>query len=117
MKKTKAVGSYFQAIRNKVGRDECGDAVLQREFPAVVKGREHCSDGEHEKAFLDEKRWGAQSKQALPFCQKSDPVPVTADGRVQENSTSLNWRSCTVCNLGGEAGRGEGTSRRVMQKD
>ena len=28
--------------------------------------REHCSDGEHEKAFLDEKRWGAQNKQALP---------------------------------------------------
>jgi hypothetical protein len=44
-------------------------------------------------------------------------VPVTADGRVQEKSTSLEWRSCTACNLGGEAGRGEGTSRRGMQKD
>jgi folylpolyglutamate synthase/dihydropteroate synthase len=38
MTKGKAVDSYFQAIRNKVGRDECGDAVLQREFLAVVKG-------------------------------------------------------------------------------
>ena len=38
MTKGKAVDSYFQAIPNKVGRDECDDAVLQREFPAVVKG-------------------------------------------------------------------------------
>jgi hypothetical protein len=42
---------------------------------------------------------------------------MTADGRAQENKTSLNWRSCTACNLAEEPGRGEGTSGRVMQKD
>ena len=42
---------------------------------------------------------------------------MTADGRVQESDTSLEWRSCTACNLAGEAGRGEGTARSVMQKD
>ena len=50
-----------------------------------------------------------------PFCQKSDLVPVTADGRVQESKRSLDRRRCTACNLGGDAGRGEGPARRVMQ--
>jgi len=44
-------------------------------------------------------------------------VRVTADGSVQESDTSLEWCSCTACNLAGGAGRGEGTARRVMQKD
>jgi hypothetical protein len=34
-------------------------------------------------------------------------VPVMADVGVHENDTSLDWRSCTALNLGGEAGRGE----------
>ena len=42
---------------------------------------------------------------------------MTADGRVRENDTSLDWRRCTACNPAEEAGRGEGTARRVMQKD
>jgi hypothetical protein len=44
-------------------------------------------------------------------------VPVTVDGRVQENNTLLEWCSCTACNLAGEAGRGEGTLRKGMQSD
>ena len=50
-----------------------------------------------------------------PFCQKSDLVPVTADGRVQETKRSLDWRGCTQCHLGGDAGRGEGPARRAMR--
>ena len=42
---------------------------------------------------------------------------MTADGRVQESNTSLDGRNCTAFHLAGEAGRGEGTARRVMQKD
>ena len=56
-----------------------------------------------------------RTSMGCPFCQKSDPVPVTADGRVQESKRSLDWRRCTACNLGGEAGRGEGPARRAMQ--
>jgi len=70
-----------------------------------------------EKTFLTRSAGEHRTSSGGPFCQKSDLVPVTADGRVQENSTSLDGRSCTVCNLAGEAGRGEGTARRVMQKD
>jgi hypothetical protein len=44
-------------------------------------------------------------------------VLVTVNGRVQENNTSLDWRSCTACSLVGEAGRGEGTPRRGVHKD
>ena len=58
-----------------------------------------------------------RTSMGCPFCQKSDLVPVTADGRVQESKRSLDWRRCTACHLGGGAGRGEGTARRVMQKD
>jgi hypothetical protein len=56
-----------------------------------------------------------RTSMGCPFCQKSDLVPVTADGRVQENKRSLDWRRCTACNLGGDAGRGEGPARRVME--
>jgi hypothetical protein len=56
-----------------------------------------------------------RTSMGCPFCQKSDLVPVTADGRVQENKRSLDWRRCTACNLGGDAGRDVGTSRRLMQ--
>ena len=51
-----------------------------------------------------------------PFCQKNDLVPETADGRVQESDTLLDWPSCAACNLAGGAGHGEGTARRVIQK-
>jgi hypothetical protein len=44
-------------------------------------------------------------------------VPVTAGGSVQKTNTSLNWRRCTACHLAGDAGRGKGTARRVIQKD
>jgi hypothetical protein len=50
-----------------------------------------------------------------PFCQKNDLVPETADGRVQESDTLLDWPSCAACNLAGGAGHGEGTARRVIQ--
>jgi hypothetical protein len=49
------------------------------------------------------------------ICQKNDLVPVTG-GRIQESDTPLDWRSCTACSLVGEAGRGEGTPRRGVQK-
>ena len=65
MKKGKAVDSYFQAIRNKVGKER-HRAVRQWQFLVLVKGGRQCSDGEHERVFLDEKCWGAQNKQGLP---------------------------------------------------
>ena len=57
------------------------------------------------------------TSRGCPFCQKNGLVSVTADGRVKESDTSLDWRGCTACNPAEEAGRGEGTARRVMQKD
>ena len=57
------------------------------------------------------------SSRGCPFCQKNDLVPVTADGRVQESDTPLDWRSCTACNLAEEAGLSEGALRRGTQKD
>ena len=65
MTKGKAADSYFQAIRNKVGKER-HHAVRQWQFLLLVKERGQCSDGEHEKALLDEKCWGAQNKQGLP---------------------------------------------------
>ena len=38
------------------------------------------------------------------------------EGRVQESDTSLHWRGCTACGLGGEAGHGGRTTMKVMQK-
>ena len=57
------------------------------------------------------------SSRGRSFCQKNGLVLVTADGRVQENDTPLDWRSYTVCNLAEEAGLSEGALRRGMQKD
>jgi len=57
-----------------------------------------------------------RTSRGCPFCQKNDLVPETADGRVQESDTSLNWPSCVACNLAGGAGHGEGTARRMIQK-
>jgi hypothetical protein len=39
------------------------------------------------------------------------------DEKVQGSDILLDWRRCTACNLAGEAGRGECTARREMQKD
>jgi hypothetical protein len=40
---------------------------------------------------------------------------VLPEGRVQESDTSLHWRGCTPCGLGGEAGHGGGTTMKAMQ--
>ena len=112
-----AVDSYFQAIQNKVGKDMSfimlyGDGS----FLPSSKDEDSVPTGS-EKAFLTRNAREHRTSSGGLFCQKSDLVPVPADGRVQENSTSLDWRRCTACHLAEEAGRGEGTARIVMQKD
>jgi hypothetical protein len=86
-------------------------------FPRSSKDENIAPTGSMKRHFWTKNAGEHRTSRSCPVCQKSDLVPVTADGRVQENSTSLNWRRCTVCTLGGEAGGGEGTPRRVMQKD
>jgi len=66
-KKRKAVDSYFQAIRNKVGKDTSVVMLYSNDcFPPWSKEEDSASTGS-KKAFLDEKCWGAQNKQELPL--------------------------------------------------
>ena len=118
MKKGKAVDSYFQAIRNKVGKDKVVMMVYSKgSFPQSSKGEDSAPMGSMKRPFSARSAKEHRTSMGCPLCQKSDLVPAAADGRVQESKRSLDWRRCTACNLPGEAGRGEGTSRRGMQED
>jgi hypothetical protein len=118
MKKRKAVDSYFHAIRNTVGKDR---SVIMPygngSFPRPSKDEDSVPRGSMKRHLLTRSAGEHRTSRGCLFCQKNDLASVTADGRVQENSTSLHWRRCTACNRAEEAGRGEGTSRRGMQKD
>jgi hypothetical protein len=83
MKKGKAVDSYFQAIRNKVGKER-HRAVRQWQFLVLVKGRGQYSDGEHERVFLDEKCRGAQNKQGLPVLPEERSCACDGEWRSTE---------------------------------
>ena len=112
MKKGKAVDSYFQAIGDRNVMMLYGNG----RFPPPPENEDSVPTGS-QKAFPDRSAGEHRASRGCPFCQKSDLVPVTAEGRVQENKRSLDWRRCTACNLGREAGHDVGTSRRLMQKD
>ena len=112
MKKRKAVDSYFQAIGDRNVMMLYGNG----RFPPPPENEDSVPTGS-QKAFPDRSAGEHRASRGCPFCQKSDFVPVTADGRVRENKTPLDWQRYTACNLAGEAGRGEGTARRVMQND
>ena len=118
MKKRKAVDSSFHAIRNTVGKDK---SVIMpygnRGFPPSSKDEDSVPTGSMKRHLLTRSAGEHRRSRGCLFCQKNDFVSVTADERVQENSTSLHWCRCTACNRAEEAGRGEGTSRRGTQKD
>ena len=118
MKKKKAADSYFQATQNRVGKDRCAIMLYGNgSFPLSPKDEDSAPTGSMKRHFLTRGAGEHRTSRGGPFCQKNDLALVTADGRVQEISTSLDWRGCTACNLAGEAGRGESTARRVMQND
>ena len=98
-------------------RHERHHAIRQREFPPSSKDEDSVPTGSMKRHLLTRSAGEHRTSRGCLFCQKNDFVSVTADGRVQENSTSLDWRRHTACNLAEEAERGEGTSRRGMQKD
>jgi hypothetical protein len=118
MTKRETVGSHFQAIRNKVKKDKSVIMLYGNGgFPPSSKEENKVSTGSMKRHFLTRSTGEYRTSRGCPLCQKNNLVPVMADGRVQASDTSLDWRSCIACNIAGEAGRGEGTSRRVMQKD
>jgi len=51
---------------------------------------------------------------SCPAYQKIDLILTTADGQLRRNQKRLDYRSCTLCDLGSA---GEGDERRVLQKD
>ena len=51
---------------------------------------------------------------SCPAYQKIDLIQTTADGQLRRNQKRLDYRSCTLCDLGSA---GEGNARRVLQKD
>jgi len=118
MTKRKTVGSHFQATRNKVEKDKRVIMLYGNGgFPPSSKEENSVLTGSMKRHFLTRSAGEHRTSKGCPLCQKNDLVPVMADGRVQASDTLLDWRSCIACNIAGEAGRGEGTSRRVMQKD
>jgi hypothetical protein len=118
MTRRKAVDSNFKAIRDKVGKDESVMVLCSNgSFPPSSNDEDSVPTGNMRRHFLTRSAGEHSTSRGCPFFQKNHLVPMTADGRVQESDTSLDGRNCTACNLGGEAGRGEGTARRVMQKD
>ena len=86
-------------------------------FSSSSKDEDSVPTGSMKGYFLTRSAGEHRTSRGCPFCQKSDLVPVTANGRAQKKSTLLDWRRCTACSLVGEAGPGEGTARRVMQND
>ena len=50
------------------------------------------------------------------FCQKSDRVPETVDGRAQESDTSLDRSRCTACNLAQQRDKRATLNRRKARK-
>ena len=114
MKKRRAANSYFQAIRNKVGRDTSVVMLYDNgSFPPSPEDEDSVLTGSMKRHLLTRGAGEHRTSRGCLFCQKNDLCAW--DGGW--NSTSLDWRSSTACNLAGEAGRGEGTSTRVMQKD
>ena len=105
MKKRKAVDSYFHAIRNTVGKNR---SVIMPygngSFPRPSKDEDSVPRGSMKRHLLTRSAGEHRTSRGCLFCQKNDFVSVTADGRVQENSTSLHWRRCTACNRAEEAG-------------
>ena len=117
MTRREAVDSNSKAMRDKVGNDESVMVLCSNgSSPPSSNDEDSVPTGNMRRHFLTRSAGEHRTSRGCPFCQKNDLVPVTADGSVQESDTSLEWRSCTAYHLAEDAGRGEDTARKVMQK-